>query len=66
MIQPYLEYARDTLSDEYFRDAKKGLDINKVLAVGEEARKMIGRTPGNIIAVRPLRDGVISANLSLL
>ena len=33
---------------------------NKVLAVGEEARKMIGRTPGNIIAVRPLRDGVIS------
>ena len=33
---------------------------NKVLAVGEEARKMIGRTPGNIIAIRPLRDGVIS------
>ena len=33
---------------------------NKVLAVGEEARKMIGRTPGNIIAVRPLREGVIS------
>ena len=33
---------------------------NKVLAVGEEARKMIGRTPGNIIAVRPLKDGVIS------
>ena len=33
---------------------------NKLLAVGEEARKMIGRTPGNIVAVRPLRDGVIS------
>ncbi len=33
---------------------------NKVLAVGEEARKMIGRTPGNIVAIRPLRDGVIS------
>lgn len=33
---------------------------NKVLAVGEEARKMIGRTPGNIIAVRPMKDGVIS------
>lgn len=33
---------------------------NKVLAVGEEARNMIGRTPGNIVAVRPLRDGVIS------
>lgn len=33
---------------------------NKVLAVGEEARQMIGRTPGNIAAIRPLRDGVIS------
>ena len=31
-----------------------------VLAVGEEARKMIGRTPGNIVAIRPLREGVIS------
>ena len=35
-------------------------NTNKVLAVGEEARRMIGRTPGNIVAVRPLRDGVIS------
>lgn len=33
---------------------------NNLLAIGEEARKMIGRTPGNIVAVRPLRDGVIS------
>ena len=33
---------------------------NKILAVGEEARKMIGRTPGNIVAIRPLKDGVIS------
>ena len=33
---------------------------NDILAIGEEARKMIGRTPGNIVAVRPLRDGVIS------
>lgn len=33
---------------------------NSVLAVGEEARKMIGRTPGNIVAIRPLKDGVIS------
>ena len=33
---------------------------NKVLAVGEEARQMIGRTPGNIVAIRPLRNGVIS------
>lgn len=33
---------------------------NRLLAIGEEARKMIGRTPGNIVAVRPLREGVIS------
>ena len=33
---------------------------NRVLAVGEEARQMIGRTPGNIVAIRPLKDGVIS------
>lgn len=32
----------------------------KVLAVGEDARRMVGRTPGNIIAIRPLRDGVIA------
>lgn len=31
-----------------------------VLAVGEEAKRMVGRTPGNIIAVRPLKDGVIA------
>ena len=31
-----------------------------VLAVGEEARRMIGRTPGNIVAIRPLKNGVIS------
>lgn len=35
--------------------------INKqVLAVGEEAKKMIGRTPGNIVAIKPLKDGVIA------
>lgn len=33
---------------------------NRVLAVGEEARQMLGRTPGNIQAIRPLRDGVIA------
>ncbi|MET1032353.1 rod shape-determining protein [Domibacillus tundrae] len=33
---------------------------NKVLAVGEEAYQMVGRTPGNIVAIRPLRDGVIA------
>lgn len=35
-------------------------DTNAVKAIGEEARLMIGRTPGNIVAVRPLRQGVIS------
>lgn len=35
-------------------------DSRKVLAVGEEARRMVGRTPGNIIAIRPLKDGVIA------
>ena len=35
-------------------------DTKRVLAVGEEARRMVGRTPGNIIAIRPLRDGVIA------
>lgn len=35
-------------------------DTNEIKAIGEEARMMLGRTPGNIIAVRPLRKGVIS------
>ncbi|MRN54259.1 rod shape-determining protein [Paenibacillus monticola] len=35
-------------------------DTKKVLAVGEQARRMVGRTPGNIITIRPLRDGVIA------
>ncbi len=33
---------------------------NNVLAVGEEAKNMLGRTPGNIVAIRPLKDGVIA------
>ena len=35
-------------------------DTNKIKAIGEEARLMLGRTPGNIVAVRPLRQGAIS------
>jgi len=35
-------------------------DTGSVLAVGEEAKHMIGRTPGNIIAIRPMKDGVIA------
>jgi len=35
-------------------------DSGKVLAVGDEAKQMIGRTPGNIIAIRPMKDGVIA------
>ncbi|HWQ80337.1 MAG TPA: rod shape-determining protein [Anaerovoracaceae bacterium] len=36
------------------------IDTDEILAVGANAKQMIGRTPGNIVAVRPLRDGVIS------
>ena len=39
---------------------KDSRGVKKVLAVGSEAKKMLGRTPGNIIAIRPLRDGVIA------
>ncbi len=35
-------------------------DSGRVLAVGEEAKQMIGRTPGNIVAIRPMKDGVIA------
>ena len=35
-------------------------DDNRLVAVGEEAREMIGRTPGNVRAIRPMRDGVIA------
>jgi rod shape-determining protein MreB len=35
-------------------------NTNQILAVGEEARRMLGRTPGNIVAIKPLKDGVIS------
>ncbi|NMC26519.1 MAG: rod shape-determining protein [Syntrophomonadaceae bacterium] len=36
------------------------VNSGKVLAVGEEAKQMIGRTPGNIVAIRPMKDGVIA------
>lgn len=36
-------------------------ETGDILAVGEEARQMLGRTPANIVAIRPLRDGVISS-----
>lgn len=39
---------------------KNRMGIKEVLAVGEEAKQMLGRTPGNIEAIRPLRDGVIA------
>ena len=39
------------------RDSK---GMKKVLAVGEDAKKMLGRTPGNIVAIRPMREGVIA------
>ncbi|UCF01761.1 MAG: rod shape-determining protein [Deltaproteobacteria bacterium] len=40
--------------------SKNGKDNNKVLAVGSDAKVMLGRTPGNIEAIRPLKDGVIA------
>lgn len=39
---------------------KDSRGANKVLAVGAEAKKMLGRTPGNIVAIRPMKDGVIA------
>src|SRR5690606_30123302 len=39
---------------------KDGRGPNKVLAVGQEAKNMLGRTPGSIVAIRPLKDGVIA------
>ena len=39
---------------------KKGATVNRVLAVGDEAKNMLGRTPGNILAIRPMKDGVIA------
>ncbi len=39
---------------------RKGAMANRVLAVGAEAKNMLGRTPGNISAIRPMRDGVIA------
>lgn len=39
---------------------KGSRNTNRVLAVGREAKEMLGRTPGNIVAIRPLKDGVIS------
>ena len=39
---------------------KNDRDRNRVLAVGPEAKLMMGRTPGNIVAIRPMKDGVIA------
>ena len=39
---------------------KDGKGYNRVLAVGKEAKMMLGRTPGNIVAIRPMKDGVIA------
>ncbi|HAC78929.1 MAG TPA: rod shape-determining protein, partial [Deltaproteobacteria bacterium] len=39
---------------------KESRSGRRVLAVGAEAKRMLGRTPGNIVAIRPLKDGVIA------
>jgi len=56
-----LVYARDhgiVLREPSVVAVKAG--TNEVLAVGDDAKRMLGRTPGNIVAIRPLRDGVIA------
>ena len=52
---------------KHVMDGIVAIDKNdeRILAVGIEAKRMLGRTPGNIVAVRPLKDGVI-ADLSLI
>ncbi|GAA3321087.1 hypothetical protein GCM10020331_035040 [Ectobacillus funiculus] len=35
-------------------------DTKQIVAVGNDAKQMIGRTPGNVVALRPMRDGVIA------
>jgi len=42
------------------RKNSRDRDRNRVLAVGREAKMMLGRTPGNIVAIRPMKDGVIA------
>ncbi len=39
---------------------KRNANVQKVLAVGKEAKMMLGKTPGNIVAIRPMKDGVIA------
>lgn len=39
---------------------RKDAKVNKVVAVGRDAKNMLGRTPGNIVAIRPMKDGVIA------
>lgn len=57
-IQVYIKGKGIVLSEPSV--VAKDVDSGRILAIGEEARRMIGRTPGNIIAVRPLREGVIA------
>jgi len=40
--------------------ARDSRGVDKVRAVGKEAKEMLGRTPGNIVAIRPMKDGVIA------
>ena len=57
-IQVYIKGKGIVLSEPSV--VAKDVDTGRILAIGEEARRMIGRTPGNIVAVRPLREGVIA------
>jgi len=59
-----LVYVKDkgiVLNEPWVVAVKKGHNgMNKVLAVGKEAKSMLGKTPGNILTIRPLKDGVIA------
>jgi rod shape-determining protein MreB len=55
-----LVYVKDHGSFSASRQSWQSVGTSKVLAVGDEAKRMLGRTPGNIVAIRPLKDGVIA------
>ncbi len=56
----YLKGKGIVLTEPSVVAVRKDVRANKVLAVGKEAKKMLGKTPGNIVAIRPMKDGVIA------
>jgi rod shape-determining protein MreB len=56
----YVKHQGVVLNEPSVVAVSEGKGHRQVLAIGEEAKQMVGRTPGNIHAIRPLRDGVIA------